>query len=160
MNDLPTTVIGTLRLFATTQVQVDRMSDLLIQEVKEGNANPLEVLIQLRAIEKVSGRVLKEIQENILREADKYAEKSFEFNSCKLEKAELGTKYDFTVCGDPVWEQRVSIMNAAKTLVDERQEFLKSLKEPITIVDEGSGEVATIRPPLKTSTSGVKVSIK
>lgn len=160
MNEQPTSALSALRSLATTQVQVDVMSDQIIESVKSGEANPLEILIMLRAFEKVSKRVLSEISDNILSESDKYPEKTWDYYGNKLTKSEVGVQYDYSVCGDPVHDQRESILNAAKTLLDERKEFLKALKEPVTIVDEGSGEAITIRPPAKKSTSTVTVSIK
>jgi hypothetical protein len=160
MNDMPSTAISAVRMMPTTQTQIDVFSDQMIESVKSGEANPLEVLHIFKSLEKAQERILKEIKDNILSEAGKYPEKTFEFHGAKLTKTEVGVTYDFKVCGDPVHDQRESIMNAAKNLLDERKEFLKSLKEPITTVDEGSGEVVTIRPPLKKSTSTVTVSIK
>jgi len=160
MNELPTSALSTMKLMATTQTQIDVFSDQLIQSVKEGEAYALEVLVMLRAFEKVSKRVLSEIEDNILKEAEQYPEKSFDYHGNKLEKSEAGVSYDYTVCGDPVHDQRESIMLAAKSQLDERKEFLKALKEPITILDEGTAEVITIRPPVKKSTSIVKVSIR
>ena len=41
-----------------------------------------------------------------------------------------------------------------------RCEFLKSLKEPLRVVDESTGEIVLIHPPVKTSTSGLNISIR
>lgn len=160
MNEIPNTAIGVTRMLPTTQTQIDVFSDGVIQSVKEGEANPLEVLVMCKAFEKANERILKEIRDNFIIEANKYPEKSFEFNGAKLTKAEVGTKYDYTHCNDSVYNDRKKIVDEATKQLKEREEFLKSLKEPITVVDEGSGEVITIRPPLKTSTSSLTVSIK
>lgn len=161
MNDqLPNTAIGTLRLFATTQTQVDVFSDQLIQSVQNGEVNPIEILVQLKAFEKVSERVMKEIKPNVLREAGKYPGSSFEFNGNKIEKAELGTKYNYDTCNDPVYKQLMEEGKALSEKIKAREAFLKSLPGQTTIVDDGSGEVITLSPPLKTSAYGVKVSIK
>lgn len=158
--NLPETPVSALRMLATTQTEIDRFSDGLIRSVKDGEVNPLEILVMLRAFDKVSKRVLSEIDENYLKEADKYPEKKFELYGAFIEKAEVGVSYDYSVCADPVFEERESAMNSAKTLLDERKEFLKALKEPMTIVHEATGEVITIRPPVKKSTDGLKVSIR
>jgi hypothetical protein len=160
MSDLPETPVSALRMLATTQTEIDRFSDGLIRSVKDGEVNPLEILVMLRAFDKVSKRVLSEIDENYLKEADKYPEKKFELFGASIEKAEVGTSYDYTVCCDPIFEERESAMNAAKTLVDERKDFLKALKEPMTMIHEPTGEVITIRPPAKKSSSGLKVTIR
>lgn len=160
MSDLPETPVAALRLLATTQTEIDRFSDGLIQSVKEGESNPLEILIMLRAFEKVSKRVLSEIDENYLKEADKYPEKKFELFGATIEKAEVGTKYDYAVCDDTIYERLEVEFETAKRKLDERKEFLKVLKAPMPVIDDVTGECVTIKPPLKTSTTGLKVSIK
>lgn len=159
MDYLPTSALGTIKLLASTQTQVDVFSDQLINAVKYEGANPLEILIQLRAFEKVSGRVIKEIMENAVTQIDRYNGKTELFGNA-LERGEVGVKYDFSHCGDYIWEQRKSIAEAADRQLKEREEFLKALREPIQILVEETGELATVRPPLRTSTTSVKVTIK
>lgn len=159
MTEQPTTAMSALRMMATTQAQVDVFSDQLIQSVREGEVNPLEVLVQLKAIEKVSERVIKEIRHNFLTEADKYQGTTFEFNGNKIEKAEVGTKYDFTVCKDQEWEQFAAQEQMWATRRKEREVFLKAVKGSLDIVT-GDGEAVTIHPPTKTSTTSLKVSIR
>lgn len=160
MDELPQTAIGALRLLASTQVQVDVMSDQLIQAVKEGEVNPLEVLVQLKAIEKVSDRVKKEIQENALNAADKFPGTSFDFNGNKIEKAELGVKYDYLSTNDPIYERLLKVLEEAKTQVSEREAFLKAVKAPFSLLDESTGEVSIITPPNRKSTTGLRIQLR
>ncbi len=149
-----------LTLMASTSTQIDVFSDGVIQSVKEGEINPITVLIQLRAMEQASQRILKEIHENIMAEANKYPGKSFEFMGNQVTKAEHGTKYDYTACNDHKWIDLLEAEdNAAKARKD-RESFLRSLKEPMEVLDPESGEVCILRPPVKKSTSGLNVSIK
>lgn len=149
-----------LTLGPSTQTQIDVFSDGVIESVQAGQINPLTVLIQLRAIQKASERILKEINVNIMNEADKYPTNEFEFMGNKITKTEHGTKYDFSACGDTEWElydaQRLSVANSLK----EREAFLKALKTPLEALDRHTGEVVTIHPPTKKSTSGLNVSIR
>lgn len=147
-------------MLPTTQTQIDLFSDSVIESVRQGETNPLEVLVILKAFEKAADRILKEVRDNFVNEADKYPEKSFEFNGVKMEKAEVGTKYNYSICGDPIYNQRFQIKEEADKQVKEREEFLKALKEPMTFVDESTGEVVKIIPPSKTSTTSVKVTIR
>ena len=160
MEQLPQSPTELLTLMASTSTQIDVFSDGVIQDVQAGNINPLAVLIQLRAMERASERILKEIKDNLLREADKYPTNEFEYMGNKITKAEHGTKYDYSNCGDPVYEQRLKIAKEATEQLKERENFLKAVKAPFSLLDEGSGEVATITPPSKKSTSGLNVSIK
>ena len=149
-----------LNLLASTSVQVDVFSDGVITSVKNGEVNPLHVLIQLKAMELASERIKKEIRENSLTEAEKYPGTDFEFLGNKIIKGDVKTDYDYTVCGDTVWEQLKTDLDTAKTKLDERQAFLKALKSTIKVLDELTGELVEIRPPLKKTVSGLKISIR
>lgn len=160
MNEGPTTALGAARMLPTTQTQIDVFSDQVIESVRQGEANPIEVLVIMKAFEKAQERILKEIREHYVNEASKYPENSFEFNGTKIEKAELGTMYNYAVCNDTVLERLECDFNTVKALLDERKNFLQALKQPLTVVDELTGEVVKINPPVKKSTSGLKVFIK
>jgi hypothetical protein len=157
---IPQTATEYLTLGPSTQTSIDIFSDGVIQSVQAGNINPLAVLVQIRAMEKAFERILKETKDNLMREADKYPGNDFEFQGNKITKAEHGTRYDFSQCGDPVYAQRLKIVQEASEQLKEQESFLKALKAPITVVDEGSGEVVTIQPPTKRSTSGLNVAIR
>lgn len=156
----PSNAMGVVRLFPSTQTQIDVFSDNIIQSVQNGEASPLETLVLLKALEKASERIIKEIRDSVITAAEKYPEKTFEFAGATLERSEVDVKYDYAGCGDTVYEQRQSAVEAAKSLVNERTAFLRALKQPMTIVDELTGEIVTIRPPEKKSTASVKVTIR
>jgi hypothetical protein len=159
-NELPQTATEYLTLAPSTQTQIDVFSDGVIQSVQAGEVNPLTVLIQLRAIAKASERILKEINSNILNEAGKYSENEFEYAGCKLTKAEHGTTYDFSNCGDIQWVTLKAKESILKSSIKDRETFLKAIKGALETLDKDSGEVVTLTPPTKKSTSGVNVSIR
>ncbi len=159
-NYLPSTAIDLLRLGATSQAQIDSFSDQLIQSVKNGEANPLEVLVQLKAFEKVSNRVIKETKEEQMKEAEKWAEKEFNQYGATISKAPVKTEYDYGVCQDYIYLDLFNKANEANAKLKERQEFLKALHAPMTVVNDDTGEVSKIYPPAKKQTDGLKISIK
>ncbi len=159
-NQLPQTATEYLTLAPNTQTSIDIFSDGVIQSVQAGEVNPLTVLIQLRAIAKASERILKEINSNIMNEAGKYTENTFTFSGCEMTKAEHGTKYDYSKCGDPTWFALKAKEALLKTDITERETFLKAIKGALETLDKDSGEVVTLTPPTKKSTSGVNVSIR
>lgn len=149
-----------LSLMASTSVQIDFFSDSIIQSVKEGEVNPLDVCIQLKAMELATDRIRKEIHENLMNEVNKFPEKEFEWRGNKISKAEHGTKYDYSKCGDP----DLTIYLESKEKIDmgikDRETFLKALKEPIEVLHSLTGEVHLLTPPTKKSKSGINVSIR
>jgi hypothetical protein len=158
--ETPNTPMSLVNLMPSTSDEINRFSNVLIQSVKNGDEDPLTVLVQIRAMEKAFKIIVEKIKDNYLSESEKYPGDKFQFKGNDIQKGDVHTEYDYTVTGDPIWYQRKSILDMAKNLLDERQEFLKTLREPITIVDDESGEVATVRPPLKKTTPGLKVTIK
>lgn len=161
MHDLtPQSPRDLLTLMASTSTQIDVFSDGVIQSVKEGEINPLTVLIQLKAMAKASERILNEIADNLLAESDKYHEKEFDFMGNKITKAEHGTKYDYSACGDPVYDRLSKVATQANDQLKERETFLKAVKQPFNFLDESTGEVFIIKPPTKKSKSGLNVSIR
>src|SRR5688572_18964719 len=152
MTDLPNSPAGVLRMMPTTAAQIGQFSKSLIENVQNGNLNPIEILVMLRALEAVSETVRDSIKSNIESAADKYSEKSFEVFGARIEKGDVGVKYLYETSGDWQWESFKTQEQTAANLRKDREAFLRSLKEPITIVDEESGEISTIKPPLKRST--------
>ena len=160
MNTLPESPVQLLTLMANTSTQIDVFSDGIIQAVQGGEINPLAVLVQLRAMQQASERILKEIDQSIMSEAGKYPGSTFEFMGNKITKAEHGTKYDYSVCNDPVMDDLVEQAKLLNEKIKARQERLKAQTEPENILDEITGEVVLINPPIKRSKSGLNVSIR
>lgn len=157
MEQLPSTAAGTLSLMPSTAGEVARFSKQLIESVRSGDTNPLQLVVQLHALAKVYELVREEIEENILKEAEKYPEKVIERYGARIEKAEVGVSYNYLKCGDPTFERLEVDFETAKRNLDERKEFLRTLKEPTPIGDTLTGELVTVRPAVKKSKAGFKI---
>jgi hypothetical protein len=140
--------------------EIVRFSRQLVQSVKDGNTNPLELLVMLRSLEAVSELVREDIEENVLKEADKYSEKVIQQYGARIEKREVSVKYAYPSSQDVQWEQLDSQIATLQFKRKQREEFLRTLKEPLTVVDEETGEVTKIHPPHRTSKTGVAVYLK
>lgn len=156
-SELPSSAMGVMRLMPSKAKEVAQFSKQLVESVKQGDANPLELLVMLRALEAVSELVREEIGENILTAADKYSEKKFEAFGAILERAEVYTRYEYETSKDVEWEQLDTEFKTIERKRKDREAFLRALKDPMTVVSPETGEVYQIRPPFKKSKSGVKV---
>lgn len=107
---------------------------------------------------------IKEVKSNpdyinaVCDEVAKYG-KSKETETMKIELAEVGTKYNFDLCGDPLIKELNFKLDLLESEIYERKEFLKKLPQSgmETILDD---EVVKLFPPVKTSTSSYKTTIK
>lgn len=73
---------------------------------------------------------------------------------------EMGTKYDFSQCGHPRLNE---IEQEIKRLSEEKKSIeatLKTLKGSMTLTDEETGEIFTVYPPQKRSTTTPVFTLK
>lgn len=149
--------MSALRIMPAKADECKRFSANLIEGVNNGQYNPLEILVILRALESVSEAVREAIKPNIMTEVGKYSERTFEAFGAKLEKSEVGVVYDYPATGDREWAKFHASAESAISRRKEREAFLRALKEPMTLLDEETGEVYQVRPPTRKSNSGIKV---
>jgi hypothetical protein len=107
--------------------------------------------------------LIKEIKENsnykdyILNEVSKYGKSHITASGTKLEVAEVGTKYDYSLTNDLELKE----LEEQKAIIDfkikERQTFLKTIKKPIEVLF--GDELITLHPASKTSTTSIKTTI-
>lgn len=141
-----------LSILPQTKEQIEQFSNMLIAEIHNGQVDPLELLKNQKAIEKVFEKIKDDLRKASIDVAEKYGKGKFGLHGANFEVKEMGVKYDYKHCNDKVWEK------LEKDKKD-RETFLKSLTTSITIVDEETGEAVTVFPPLKTSTTSVVVSL-
>jgi hypothetical protein len=156
-NELPNSAMSMLRLMPSKASEVAIFAKQIIENVQNGNANPLEVKVMMRALRAVAEEVEEEIDDNAISEAEKYSEKVVEMYGARIEKAEVGVNYNYASSGLSEWEKLDAEIKALTDRRKEKETFLRALKEPMTVVNESTGEIETIKPPLKKSKSGIKV---
>ena len=108
--------------------------------------------------------LIKEIKSNpdyieaLRDEVTKHGKQVVTSYGTKIELAEVGTKYDYSNCGDSEYNQLMQQMEVLEATIKERQTWLKSI--PASGVDILFGdEICKIYPPSKSSTSSIKTTI-
>lgn len=153
------TTLSVINLFPSTKEQIKAFVNATVNEVKCGNINALELKSKLKFIEKVADEIDKQTKEVQLKERQKYQDKIIELYGAKIEVAELGTKYDFEGCGDKEWEYLDKQFKELSEKKKAREFFLKTIKKPMSIVHNETGECYDIIPPIKSSTTGLKFTL-
>lgn len=149
-----------LSLFETTKSERQTFAQSVIEGLMEGNFDPLKVHLQVKCMEDL----IKQITSNdvykdlLVTEASKYG-KAFEHYNSKFEIKEMGVKYDFENCGDPVLQSLEQQLESIQNEVKERQKFLRTIPESgmEILVDD---ELIKVYPPTKTSTTTVTINLK
>lgn len=160
MEQLTTTSI--LRLFDTTKEQRASFAANVVAEIEQGNVNPLDIHLQFKAIEQISETVLKDVQYRsaVLTEAEKYGKKST-YRNAEISIREVGVKYDYSQCNDPVLSELMSQADEIGEKLKSRQKMLQTIPgEGMAVLIPDTGEMVTVYPPSKSSTTSVAVTLK
>lgn len=155
MYQLPTLTNG------ISKAQLKIMADMSLQEIFE-NGKIIEAAEALSVME----NFIKELRGNkqftdYVRDEISKNGKQLETNSAKIELAETGIKYNFDNCGDVIYEQLSQQLESIEQQLKDRKEFLKTVPASgLPILNEQTGELTTIYPPSKSSTSTYKITLK
>ena len=97
-----------------------------------------------------------QVRDITLRELSKYG-KSHQFGDCRLEEAESGVKYDYSMCGDSKLRDMYETLEALKVDIKEREMMLRSMPAS-GLADPETGEV--LFPPARSSKTIIKTTFK
>lgn len=152
------TAISTLSVLPNNKEQIKTFSALLLNELDNGNAKPLEVLKAFKAFEKVFDLIKPELTKKCLNEATKYGERKFDACGISFETKEAGARYDFSGCNDQDYNILKEQIDRLTESLKKREEFLKAIPDHFDTVDKDTGEVITIYPPVKKSTTTLQTN--
>lgn len=151
---------GLLALVKISRADIVEMSQVIVAKVKDGEVNALEAKLKLKALESVIKDCAGSIDPLAREEAEKYGDKRFTAMGARVELAETGVNYDYSECNDLIYNK----LQEKKILLDAemkaRESFLKSLKKATELVNDDTGETWTVNPPIKKSTSSLKISFQ
>ena len=96
------------------------------------------------------------LHEDAMTEFETYGEKEVELRGRRISKFETGVKYNFTECGhielDALERVQADVTKKIKGFKDQ----IKYIDKDLTMINE-DGEVFTVTPPKKTSTTKIKL---
>jgi hypothetical protein len=153
------TAISTLSQLPETKQQIETFAHSLEQGLNNGQIIASDLLRFQKAMEKVFEKIKPTLIENALNEISQY-EKNAVIKGSEFSIVETGVKYDYSNCNDLEYNMLNTQLEALKSTLKDRETFLKAIKEPMQMIDEASGEVYTIYPPKKTSSTTLKVTFK
>lgn len=117
-----------------------------ISSVVNGEVDPITAHINISRME-AAIKLFKEntyVRDITLRELAKYG-KSHQFGDCRLEEAESGVKYDYSMCGDSKLRDMYETLEALKVDIKEREMMLRSMPAS-GLADPETGKCCS-RPP-------------
>jgi hypothetical protein len=149
-----------LGLFETDKEQRKEFVNQVIEGLNEGSVDPLKVHLQVKCMEDIIKQLTssKQYKEICLTEAVKFG-RNFEHHNAKFEIKEMGVKYDYSNCNDPILKELKEKLQYLELEIKYRETLLKGIpSEGMEIIVED--ELVRIYPPSKTSTTTVTVNLK
>lgn len=155
-------IIQELHSLQLSKASAEGHAEILADLVKNGEVNPLDMATRLKYIMAVCEQTLSQIQSDCVAEAEKFSkQEKIIVNNARVQVAETGVKYDYESTGDQEWKH---FNRSEKEMAEgrkKRETFLKSLETELTIADTFTGEIHTIKPPAKKSSSvAVKITFE
>lgn len=132
----------------------------LVAQVVNGEADPITVFTTVKAVVECLNIFLKskEVVETTVAACERYGYSGAICNGANLCVAEVGVKYDFSVCNDPEWNELAKQKAEIEARLKVREKFLRGIPRQATVINEETGELSTLFPPAKSSSTTVKVT--
>jgi hypothetical protein len=149
-----------LSLFETSKADRHEFAQSVIQGIKDGNSDPLKVHHQVKCLEDLIKSITNDPDYKVLTlsEASKYG-KSFDHYNARFEIKEMGVKYDYSVCNDPVYNKLKAQLTVLEDEIKAREKYLKAI--PTSGIEQlFEDEIVKVYPPNKTSTTTITVNLK
>ena len=137
------------------------LSIAMINSVLDGEIDPIKAVVQAKSLVETLTLFLKDkgVNDLVLREVEKYGKQTSK-DGATIAIKEVGSKWDYSECGDPIYNRLSSQKAEIEEKLKEREDLLKATREPRTEVDEETGEVYTVNPPSKSSTTSYTITFQ
>jgi len=136
------------------------LSEALSSNVEFGLTNPLEFRIKAKILIESLQNAIKQTEESCMTELDKYSNGKADVFGSRAERVEAGVTYDFSECNHPRYNDILWQMEALEEEKKAIETFLKSLTGRMQLVDEETGSIEIIFPPIKKSKTTIKITLR
>lgn len=151
--------ISILRKLPENKSQAENFVRLVREGIENGESDPLLAFKNIAMLEHVFKKLKSDmiIKDVVLEEAEKFNQKTFEYQRTKYTIKEAGVSYKFDKCNDTEWER---LNEQIKSLTDkkkQREAFLKTITPDMEVYNE---EGTMIQAPIKQSSTIVAITLK
>ena len=136
--------------YPVTRAEQSRWADGIKRTLMDGEVNPVEFIVKLKGLQQALSIVEKDrdVRDTVLREIYKHG-KQATWSGATIATRETGVRYDYTACGDPVYNDLARQRDELDKRLKEREAFLKTVPDGATMVWDETGEIYTLHPPVR-----------
>ncbi len=153
--------IAELKKSAIVNSNKEQMTNMVSSYLEDIAFNGGDVLNDLSVCRKFIF-LLQEIEKGLIphaiTELSKYDKKESLVNNVDLKVVETGSKSDYSA--SPAWVKQKSVVEKETERLKQIESFAKGLKERAQLLDEETGELVEYFPPVRSSSTTVRVTIK
>ena len=161
MNEKPKKVIEMIE----SQVNLDKsqvreISQEIINKFDSGDIDPFIYAGKIEFMLQVLETAMSDIRTKLVSEIDVYgrdAENGIIRNGIQFKRKEAGVKYDFSA--NKPWQDKKEQIDSIKNEMKDVESFLKTLTKKMIHVDEQTGEMIELTPPIKSSKTIIEITI-
>lgn len=139
---------------------VDTAASVIVTEYELGNLDPIRFLGRLEFLSQILDKAKAEIREKTVSELEKYgpeAKSGVKIDGISFKLKETGVRYDYS--GTKSWSDKKAEIDVLTDELKAIESTLKSLKGKTTILDEETGELLELLPPIKSSKTSVEITL-
>ena len=136
--------------YPVTRAEQSRWAAELARPLVEGEVNPLEFIVKLKGLQQALSIVEKDrdVRDVVLTEIYKHGTRAT-WSGATIATRETGVRYDYTACGDPVYDDLARQREELDKRLKEREAFLRTVPDGTTLVWDETGEVVALHPPVR-----------
>lgn len=141
----------------TVAEAVKQAKDAIVQ----GYVDPIIAHVNVQKMAKVIDEYSKDqdVRRITLNALELHGQRIVTKGDATLELTEVGTRYDYSTTGDARIAELYALKKALEADIKEREQYLKSLPSSgVQVIDPDTGEVVTLYPPVKTSTTWIRTT--
>lgn len=163
----PTSIVS---LFEMTKSERGSFVTVLVDAIEEGDVDPLKLHLHIKSMEKIIAMLTTEkdggeravrYRNALVKAAQAYGAKKFEFHGAEIEVKETGVKYDYSKTEDVELLEMMSQAEELDAKIKKRQKMLQSVDQKgMLVTNSETGDTYMVYPPAKTSTTNVQVTFK
>jgi len=127
-----------------------------VEKIEEGREDPLGLYIKSMQFIEYYTAMAKAYHDAAMQEFEMHGEKEIVILGKKVSKFEAGVKYNFSKCGHLELDALERINESTAVKIKAYKDQIKYIQDSQTMVNE-DGEVFTVTPPTKTSTTKLKL---
>lgn len=138
--------------------QMTNMVSSYLEDIAFNGGDVLNDLALCRKFIFLLQEMEKGLVPHAIEELSKYDKKESNVNSVDLKVVETGSKSDYSA--SVAWVKQSIVVETEKERLKQIESFAKGLKERAILLDEESGELVEYFPPVRSSSTTVRVTLK